>query len=267
VSVESDAWAGWRNAEVYDRFVRERSVYRKLNRVLIELADVGGADRVLDLGCGTGATAAAALAVMPAHGTLVGLDASEAMVEVARLNNQDPRATFHPWPAEQVGERLEEPFDRVVCNAALWQFTDLDRVVRAVAGLLRRGGSFVFNVPADRVQGGEPVGHGLQVTVARVVEEVLGEPYRSEAVRFDLVALDRMLVEAGLGSAHHVDHVLECTREEMLDLLAIPAIGGPMMHGLEDNRLEDVVQRLRARGDGEERVHMPWLYFVARRPG
>ena len=43
-------WDGWHNAEVYDRFVRERSIYAQLNRVLVDLAQVETGRRVLDLG-------------------------------------------------------------------------------------------------------------------------------------------------------------------------------------------------------------------------
>ena len=36
-------WDSWINAEIYDRFVRDRKVYAWLNRRLIELADVSQA--------------------------------------------------------------------------------------------------------------------------------------------------------------------------------------------------------------------------------
>ena len=33
-------WSSWGNAEIYDRFVRERVIYGWLNRTLVRLADV-----------------------------------------------------------------------------------------------------------------------------------------------------------------------------------------------------------------------------------
>lgn len=145
-------WAGWWNAEVYDAFSREHRIYRALNWKLVALARIGSARRVLDLACGAGATARACLERLPARGELVGVDASEAMVEVARTRVRDPRARFVVAPASGFEAAVSGRFDRAVCNAAFWQFPDRRAVLAALARRLDEGALFVFNVPEERLR-------------------------------------------------------------------------------------------------------------------
>jgi trans-aconitate methyltransferase len=57
---------------------------RRHHRVLLEAADIGPGDRVLDLGCGTGQSTREA-ARRAAGGTAPGIDLLLPMIEVARL--------------------------------------------------------------------------------------------------------------------------------------------------------------------------------------
>ena len=151
-------WRGWNNAEIYHRFVCEHRIYRRLNQRMVELADLVGARHVLDLGCGTGATALACLRVLDMEADLTGVDASEEMVEVARANILDPRARFHVAPASAVHDVEDGPFDRALCNAAFWQFPASGPVFGSLYRVLEPGARFVFNVPAERVV--VPAGRG-----------------------------------------------------------------------------------------------------------
>lgn len=105
-------------------------------------------ERILDLGCGDGVFTAKLLA---SGASVVGVDSSPDMVEAARTRGLDARvADAHVL---DLGER----FDAVVSNAALHWMTEPDRVLAAVARVLRRGGRFVAemggfgNVAAIRV--------------------------------------------------------------------------------------------------------------------
>ena len=105
-------WSSWINAEIYDRFVRERRIYDWLNTHLVRLADLRLARRILDVGCGTGATALACLGKMDSGAELVGIDSSEEMIGVARSNALDPRARFEVLPAA-AADRLDGTFDLI----------------------------------------------------------------------------------------------------------------------------------------------------------
>src|SRR5690606_1701174 len=107
--MEEGRWRGWDNAEIYERFVRERRIYAWLNERLVERAAPERARRVLDLGCGTGATTRAFLRRLPAGGEIVGIDASREMVEVARAATLDPRARFVVGDAAAADRLVEGP--------------------------------------------------------------------------------------------------------------------------------------------------------------
>jgi len=267
MSREGSPWAGWANAEIYDAFVREGSVYRALNEHLAALAEIGDARRVLDLACGGGATAQACLALLPPAGELVGVDASEAMVAVARDRVRDPRARFAVASAAAVERVARGPFDRAVSNAAFWQFPTSRPVLAALGRLLVPGGLLVFNVPAERVRGETAPVHPFQVALAREIEASTGRPFPRTATLVDPERLDRRLGEAGFASERRERFDIRCRQSELMELMEIPAMLQPITPALSEQERLAAVGAARERSDPEQRVSVPWIYFVARRSG
>jgi tRNA (cmo5U34)-methyltransferase len=124
-----------------------------------------GARRVLELGTGTGETALRVLARHP-RATLVGVDASEAMLEGAR----------GVLPAERVDLRLgrledplpDGPFDVVVSALAVHHLDDAAKadLFGRVAALLAPGGRFVLAdvvVPEDPADVVTPLEEGFDL--------------------------------------------------------------------------------------------------------
>ena len=266
-------WAGWWNAEVYDAFTREHRIYRALNRKLVALARVASARRVFDLACGAGATARACLERLPARGELVGVDASEAMVEVARTRVRDPRARFAVAPASGFEAAVSGTFDRAVCNAAFWQFPDRRAVLAALARSLEPDGLFVFNVPEERLTGMRPTDPGarpcagvtpFQVALARAVEERTGGPPPGSPP-LDPERLESRLRDAGFTPLARERFTYAGRQRELMELMAIPAMIGRLAPGLSPPEREEVLARARRHVDPEQPVRIPWVYFVARR--
>jgi SAM-dependent methyltransferase len=259
------AWRGWDNAEIYDAFVREHRVYRLLNQRLVDAANLASARRVLDLGCGTGATALACLRVLDADAEIVGVDASAEMIEVARANVLDPRARFVVATASSLGEVVSGPFDRVVCNAAFWQFPSAGAVLRALAAVTVSSARVVLNVPAERVRGERPRIHAFQVALARVVEKRTGRPMPATPTGLDLDALDALADEHGfrVEATRRFDYV--GSQHELAELMTIPAMIRPLTPELDDDARAEIVQDARSRVDPDERVTVPWLYLVLAR--
>jgi len=100
--------------------------------------------RVLDAGCGDG-THAAALADRGAD--VVGVDASERMVETARERYGDrDRTAFRRVDLTGGLDCLDtDGFDLVLCQHVLSHVPDLEPVAAAFARLLRPGGSLVLS--------------------------------------------------------------------------------------------------------------------------
>ncbi len=242
-------WRGWDNAEIYHRFVSEHRIYRRLNQRMVELADLVGARHVLDLACGTGATALACLRVLDMDADLTGVDASEEMVEVARANILDPRARFHVAPASGVHDVLDDRFDRALCNAAFWQFPAAGPVFESLARVLEPGARFVFNVPAERVEGERHAIHPFQIALARSLEARTGR-------RFDAGSLTRFTLD------DDVRFTYTGVQRELMELMTIPAMIGPLADGLSNQDWDQAVLEARDRTDPDEEVQVPWMFFL-----
>lgn len=79
-------------ARFYDVLSLEWPIYRAGRLAGIDLLRLGRGDRVLDIGCGTGLNFALLSAAVGPAGTIVGVDASEAMLDRARA-----RVRRHGW--------------------------------------------------------------------------------------------------------------------------------------------------------------------------
>lgn len=99
---------------------------------------------VLDVACGQGlATRAVATA---GAAMVVGTDASEAMVRLARRNGapQGSDVSYVVDDAQQLGAFASGSFDGVTCQLGLMDIGDLGATLAAIGRVLRAGGWFVF---------------------------------------------------------------------------------------------------------------------------
>lgn len=259
--VMSMAWHSWINAEIYDRFVRERSIYGWLNRALVQRADVRHAERVLDLACGTGATTLACLREMGPRAEIVGIDASAEMIRIARGNVMDPRAWFEVAAAAAV-DRLGGSFDRVVCNAAFWQFPSPAPVFAALARCTRPGTGLVFNVPAERVTGASAPIHPLQIVLMEEIERELGQPFPSTPAKLDVATMSAVAAGYGFSLRGTERDTYVGMQDELIELMTIPAMIEPLTPGLSGDRRQAVLERARRRCNAALEVSVPWVYFA-----
>src|ERR1700758_742036 len=122
----ADAW----DSALYED--RHSFVWKKAGD-LVELLDPKPAERILDLGCGTGHLTAKIAAT---GAEVTGLDSSTSMIAQARQNF--PALKFALADARDF--QFDEPFDAVFSNAALHWVHDAEAVIRCVAAALRSGG-------------------------------------------------------------------------------------------------------------------------------
>lgn len=260
-----DRWDDWYNAAVYDSFVESSPIYPALNRLLASLASLETCERVLDLACGTGATAESCLRRMPRDAELVGVDHARAMVETAEARILDPRARFVVADAGDVATAVDGPFDRVVSNAAFWQLPDMRRVMTALASLTEPGAWLVFNVPANQLEAEETRVHSFQVALARSLREAGGDDSTVKAPILNDERLGWLLGSGGFEVERREPFTYVGRQQELVELMEIPAMNAALAPGLDPDARAEAVRAAGERTDPNARVEVRWIYFVARR--
>ena len=129
-------------AFTYDRLVGANPGYHqhlRLSARRMRLPDAGRGLRLLDAGCGTGASTAALLAAAP-HAEIVAIDASGKMPARARAKPWPPSVTFVHTPVEELAAAgVHGPFDGILAAYLIRNVPDPDAALRGLRELLRPG--------------------------------------------------------------------------------------------------------------------------------
>jgi trans-aconitate 2-methyltransferase len=112
---------------------------------LISELNLKGTEHVLDLGCGDG-TVTGQLADLVPDGEVLGIDASQGMIDAA-LPKQRDNLHFRRMDINDLG--FSEQFDVVFSNATLHWVKDHPRLLRNVHQALRAGGRLRFNFAGE----------------------------------------------------------------------------------------------------------------------
>ncbi|GAA4943780.1 class I SAM-dependent methyltransferase [Streptomonospora halophila] len=137
-----------RAAAAYDLLVAANPGYHRHLRASarrLGLPRGGEGLRVLDLGCGTGASTAALAREYP-RAEIIGVDASEGMLARARAKRWGPRVRFvHARAEDLAAGALGGPSDAVFAAYLLRNCPDTDAALAAVRDLLKPGGGIVLH--------------------------------------------------------------------------------------------------------------------------
>ena len=129
-------------AQAYDRLVGANPGYHDHLRISarrMRLPDGGRGLRLLDAGCGTGASTAALLEAAP-HAEIVAVDASAGMLEQAAAKSWPDTVRFVHTPIESLAEAgVQGPFDGILAAYLLRNLADPDAQLRRFRELLSPG--------------------------------------------------------------------------------------------------------------------------------
>ena len=255
------AWHDWYNAAVYQSFIDEFPVYPWLNRQLAAKARLAEASRILDLACGTGATALGCLPEMHRDAQLVGIDSSLPMVEIARAEVRDPRCRFVVGDARRLAQYVSGCFDRAVCNAAFWQLEETRLVLAELARVLCEGAGFIFSIPSSYLAETKSPVHPFQVALARRLQTAGLRERGTHACFHSIGALIELLESEGFRTHDVTEAHYRGRQKELVDLMRIPAMAEAMSdRASEADRHEAITQAVEGI-DLEQEVTVSWTFI------
>lgn len=130
------------HARSYDKLVGANPGYHEHLRMSARrmgLRDGGAGLRLLDLGCGTGASTAALLDAAP-HAEITAVDASQEMLNQARRKTWPSTVRFVHADAEDLeSAKIVGPYDGILAAYLLRNVTDRNAALRSFRRLLRPG--------------------------------------------------------------------------------------------------------------------------------
>ncbi|HEX6120620.1 MAG TPA: methyltransferase domain-containing protein [Dongiaceae bacterium] len=179
-------------AEVYDdRFVP--ALFAHWGPVLCEIAGLRTGDRVLDVACGTGALARAALERVGPGGKVAGLDPNQDMLAVARRRNpgiewREGKAESIPFP--------DASFDAVVSQFGFMFFEDRAGALHEMMRVLRPGRRLAVAV-CDAVER-SPGYAAFATLLQQLFGQQVADAFRAPFILGDPEKLRAICNEAGL---------------------------------------------------------------------
>jgi ubiquinone/menaquinone biosynthesis C-methylase UbiE len=136
------------DATSYDRLVGANPGYHEhlaKSAERLRLPGLGDGLRLLDIGCGTGASTAALLKAAP-HAEIVAADASAEMLEVARGKQWPSNVTFVHSRVEDLRDNgVDGPFDGILAAYLIRNVDDPDTELKSLLSLLKPGSSIAFH--------------------------------------------------------------------------------------------------------------------------
>ncbi|MQS07943.1 class I SAM-dependent methyltransferase [Streptomyces alkaliphilus] len=160
-------------ASSYDRLTAVNPGYHghlRRSARRLGLPDGGRGMRLLDLGCGTGASTAALLAAAP-RAEIIAVDASAGMLERAAAKPWPPGVRFVHAPAEELTAAVEGPFHAVFAAYLFRNLTDPDAVLTDVHKMLVPAGRLAVHEYTLR---GRPVDRAVWSAVCSAIIEPAG---------------------------------------------------------------------------------------------
>jgi SAM-dependent methyltransferase len=99
-------------------------------------------ERVIDIGCGAGATSLKLGEAVGANGSVTGVDISAPLLAIARERNKTKNVSFEEADASE--KRFDQPFDLAFSRFGVMFFDDPVSAFKNIHGNLKKGGRLAF---------------------------------------------------------------------------------------------------------------------------
>jgi SAM-dependent methyltransferase len=187
-------------AEVYDEMFVP-ALFQQWGPIVADAARIGLGESVLDVACGTGVLACAALDRVGPEGTVAGLDRNTDMLSVARRKSariewREGRAESLPFP--------DGSFDAVVSQFGFMFFDDRPAALREMMRVLRPDGRMA--VAACDALDESPGYAALAALLQRLFGDRIADAFRAPFVLGDSEALLSICAVASIADAKVARH-------------------------------------------------------------
>jgi SAM-dependent methyltransferase len=267
VAAEPDSTRAWDlSAERYAAFASRSGLYRYSAEAMVARADLQPGHVVVDLACGTGVVSEAILGRPEGERVeLFAVDFSEGMLGMARRRVRAGNVHFRRGRAEDLGQLVTRPVDRLFCHAAFWQF-DAKAVLGELGRTLAPSGRCFISIPESPFRRIDFRSlHHLNKPIWMAIEEArlrghpgLRGPWRGPKGRkappppggdgyFDRRLKDALATgtgEHGLRLSRVDPIVVDVRPEEYVEFLDIPVMASdvPFFRGVSPDELRDIVR-------------------------
>lgn len=129
------------------------SFWNRFGQQTIDRLSLRSGDRVLDVCCGTGASAIPAAVSVGSTGQVLGIDLAESLLELARNKSRQQgleNIEFRSGDFENLG-LPDESFDAIVCVFGIFFVPDMHAAVRELWRIVRPGGKLAITSWGEKV--------------------------------------------------------------------------------------------------------------------
>jgi SAM-dependent methyltransferase len=236
------------------QWVKEQNRYDTMlepcGRRLLEAAVLTPGERVLDAGCGNGATTLLAATRVGARGQAVGIDLSGPMLDTARKRASEHGVSISFVQGDAQTATFDSPFDAVISRFGVMFFDDPTAAFANLAKALRPGGRICF-VCWQEMLANDWVAVPALAVVSHVGMPELPDP--GAPGPFSLADPDRirqLLTKSGLSEIEIVgaadDLLMGSDPQDVVGFMATDELGRRLLEGRDSDKVAVALEAARS---------------------
>jgi ubiquinone/menaquinone biosynthesis C-methylase UbiE len=270
----NDTWLDPFNAQMYEAYAQKYPFYRELGKKLVEVADIQQGMTIVDLACGTGIVTAQILTKLNSTSTVIGVDGSPAMLDIARQKFRNAVSLLQSSAENLHAVLPAASVDILVCNSAFWQMR-VQETLDGISNVLKPGGNFVFDLPDFEVYSSQTLRDRFSYQFTQLMIQIAQTEFgyipkqRSRRPGYGPVTRSLEEIRASLATSsltlisHDQTINVERTAQDLYEFQKIPVMSLRFLPGLNYATRIQIVETAYQRLNAKHSDTATWRYYVA----